>query len=123
MPLLTALICPASASRRAATPPKAAVHTTPALLKLYLWGYLKRTRSSRGLESACAENLQAIWLTRNLRPDHSAISLFRKNHPDALKAILREFNLICFPIPRHSTAIYRFSFELVTGCAGGGGRK
>jgi transposase len=68
------------------------------LLKLYLWGYLKRTRSSRGLENACAENLQAIWLTRNLRPDHSTISDFRKNNAAALKNILREFNLICFEL-------------------------
>lgn len=68
------------------------------LLKLYLWGYLKRTRSSRGLENACAENLQAIWLTGNLRPDHSTISDFRKNNSAALKTILREFNLICFSL-------------------------
>jgi transposase len=68
------------------------------LLKLYLWGYLKRTRSSRGLENACAENLQAIWLTRNLRPDHSTISDFRKNHADAIKGILREFNLVCLEL-------------------------
>jgi transposase len=68
------------------------------LLKLYLWGYLKRTRSSRGLENACAENLQAIWLTRNLRPDHSTIADFRKDHPAPLKSILREFNLICFEL-------------------------
>lgn len=68
------------------------------LLKLYLWGYLKRVRSSRGLENACAENLQAIWLTRNLRPDHSTIALFRKDHPKPLKSILREFNLICFEL-------------------------
>jgi transposase len=68
------------------------------LLKLYLWGYLKRTRSSRGLETACAENLQAIWLTRDLRPDHSTIADFRKNHPVALKSILKEFNLICFEL-------------------------
>jgi transposase len=68
------------------------------LLKLYLWGYLKRTRSSRGLENACAENLQAIWLTRHLRPDHSTISDFRKDHAGPLKSILREFNLICFEL-------------------------
>lgn len=68
------------------------------LLKLYLWGYLKRIRSSRGLETACAENLQAIWLTSNLRPDHSTIADFRKQHPGPLKSMLREFNLICFEL-------------------------
>ena len=41
-----------------------------ALLKLYLWGYLKRCRSSRNLEEACVTNLGAIWLTGNLHPDH-----------------------------------------------------
>jgi transposase len=68
------------------------------LLKLYLWGYLKRTRSSRGLENACTENFRAIWLTGKLRSDHSTISVFRKNHSAGLKGILREFNLICFSL-------------------------
>lgn len=68
------------------------------LLKLYLWGYLKRIRSSRGLETACAENLQAIWLTSNLRPDHSTIADFRKDHPGPLKSMLKEFNLICLEL-------------------------
>jgi transposase len=68
------------------------------LLKLYLWGYLKKAQSSRKLESACTENLQAIWLTGNLRPDHSTISLFRKDHAPALKNILRQFNGVCFEL-------------------------
>ena len=68
------------------------------LLKLYLWGYLKRNRSSRSLESACIVNLQAIWLTGNLHPDHSTISDFRKNHATALKRVLKEFNLVCFEL-------------------------
>lgn len=68
------------------------------LLKLYLWGYFKRTRSSRGLEVACSENLQAIWLTGNLQPDHSTIADFRKDHPVPLKSVLKEFNLICFEL-------------------------
>ncbi|MCH7229194.1 transposase, partial [Haloferula sp. A504] len=73
-------------------------HHPGTLLKLYLWGDLKRTHSSRGLEAACTENLQAIWLTRNLRPDHSTIAEFRKDRAVPLKAILREFNLICFEL-------------------------
>ncbi len=68
------------------------------LLKLYLWGYLKRTRSSRGLEEACGSNLGAIWLTGDLRPDHSTISDFRKDHAAALKGVFREFNIICLQL-------------------------
>ena len=59
-------------------------------IKLYLWGYLKRSRSSRNLEEACNANLGAIWLTGNLHPDHSTISDFRKTKANALKKILRE---------------------------------
>lgn len=65
------------------------------LLKLFLWGYVSRTRSSRRLEEACSSNLQAIWLTGNLQPDHSTISDFRKHHSATLKGVFREFNLLC----------------------------
>lgn len=68
------------------------------LLKLYLWGYLRRCRSSRKLEEACATNLEAIWLTGGIRPDHSTISDFRKRHPRPLKNIFKEFNLACIEL-------------------------
>jgi transposase len=68
------------------------------LLKLYLWGYLRRCRSSRKLEEACATNLEAIWLTGGIRPDHSTISDFRKRHPRPLKGIFKEFNLACIEL-------------------------
>ena len=68
------------------------------LTKLYLWGYLKRSRSSRNLEEACSTNLGVIWLTGNLQPDHSTISDFRKKHSGPLKKIFREFNLLCIDL-------------------------
>ena len=68
------------------------------LLKLYLWGYFARIRSSRRLEEACTSNLNAIWITGNLTPDHSTISEFRKANAKALKTIFRQFNLICIEL-------------------------
>ena len=68
------------------------------LLKLYLWGYFARIRSSRRLKEACNSNLNAIWITGNLAPDHSTISDFRKNNTKALKSIFRQFNLICIDL-------------------------
>lgn len=68
------------------------------LIKLFLWGYLNRCRSSRALEDACCTNLSAIWLTGNLRPDHSTISDFRKTNAKPLKEIFREFNLLCIKL-------------------------
>ena len=65
------------------------------LIKIYLWGYLNRTKSSRRLEHACTADLTLIWLTGNLRPDHSTISDFRKHHPGPIKKLFREFNLLC----------------------------
>ena len=38
------------------------------LLKLYLYGYLNRVRSSRRLERECQRNLEVIWLMRKLTP-------------------------------------------------------
>ena len=58
------------------------------LLKLYMYGYLNRTRSSRTLEKECSRNIELMWLLKGLAPDHNTISNFRKNNP---KAIARVF--------------------------------
>jgi transposase len=65
------------------------------LLKLYLYGYLNRIRSSRRLEAEAARNLELMWLLRGLRPDFKTIADFRKENRLAFKPLLREFNLLC----------------------------
>ncbi len=65
------------------------------LLRLYLYGYLNRVRSSRGLEREAARNLELIWLLRKLRPDFKTIADFRRDNGRAIKAVGREFILLC----------------------------
>jgi transposase len=64
------------------------------LLKLYLYGYLQRIRSSRALEREAARNLEVIWLIRGLRPRYRTIADFRKDNWTALKAVNREFVIL-----------------------------
>ncbi len=71
------------------------------LLKLYLYGYLNKMRSSRDLEKACKRNIEVMWLLKSLQPDHNTISNFRRDHPKAIKKVFRatvqiakHFNLI-----------------------------
>jgi transposase len=65
------------------------------LLKLYVYGYLNRIRSSRRLEAEAARNLELMWLVRGLRPDFKTIADFRKVHRAQFKGVLRQFNLLC----------------------------
>ena len=65
------------------------------LLKLLIWGYLKRVRSTRQLEEAARSNLEVIWLLGKLSPDHCSISRFRSSHSKAIARLLKQFNLIC----------------------------
>jgi transposase len=65
------------------------------LLKLYIYGYLNKTRSSRRLERETHRNLEVIWLLGHLRPDHKTIAEFRRKHPEALKGVSRKFVLLC----------------------------
>ena len=65
------------------------------LLRLYLYGYLNRVRSSRGLEREAARNLELIWLLRKLRPDFKTVADFRRDNGKAIKAVCREFILLC----------------------------
>jgi transposase len=65
------------------------------LLKLYLYGYLQRIRSSRRLEAEASRNLELMWLLRGVRPDFKTIADFRKDNRAAFKGLFKEFNLLC----------------------------
>jgi len=62
------------------------------LLKLYLYGYLNRTRSSRRLKKLCEVNLEVMWLLNSLTPGHVTIANFRKDHPESLKQVFIKYN-------------------------------
>lgn len=66
-----------------------------ALLKLYLYGYLHRIRSSRALEAECHRNVEVIWLVGKLAPDFKTIADFRKDNLKPIKAVHRQFILLC----------------------------
>ncbi|HOI25783.1 MAG TPA: IS1182 family transposase [Caldisericia bacterium] len=65
------------------------------LLKLYLYGYLNRVRSSRRLEHEAIRNIEVIWLLKKLKPDFKTIADFRKDNKKALKAVFRDFTKLC----------------------------
>lgn len=59
------------------------------LLKLFIYGYLNRIRSSRTLEKECTRNIELMWLLKRLVPDHNTIANFRKNNPKAIARVFR----------------------------------
>ena len=65
------------------------------LLKLYIYGYLNRVRSSRKLEQECHRNVEVMWLLGKLKPDHKTIADFRKDNGQAFKAVFKSFCLLC----------------------------
>jgi transposase len=66
-----------------------------ALLKLFLYGYLHRVRSSRMLEAECHRNVEVLWLLGKLAPDFKTIADFRKDNLKPLRAVCRQFTLLC----------------------------
>ena len=65
------------------------------MLKLYLYGYLNRIRSSRRLETEAGRNMELMWLLKKLRPDFKTIADFRKNNKKALIKVFRDFIGLC----------------------------
>jgi transposase len=59
------------------------------LLKLFIYGYLNRMRSSRTLEKECSRNIELMWLVKGLVPDHNTIANFRKDNPKAIALVFR----------------------------------
>jgi transposase len=65
------------------------------LLKLYIYGYLNRVQSSRRLEREAGRNLEVMWLTGRLAPDHKTIADFRKDNGPAIKKVCARFVELC----------------------------
>src|SRR6516225_1831726 len=65
------------------------------LLKLYIYGYLNRVQSSRRLEREAGRNLEVMWLTGRLAPDHKTIADFRKGNGSAIKKVCAQFVALC----------------------------
>ena len=65
------------------------------MLKLYIYGYLNRVRSSRRLEQETHRNVEVMWLLRKLQPDFKTTADFRKDNAKAFKGVFREFTLLC----------------------------
>jgi transposase/uncharacterized small protein (DUF1192 family) len=65
------------------------------LLKIYVYGYLNRVPSSRRLERECQRNIELIWLTGRLAPDHKTIADFRKDNGGAIVKVCRAFVMLC----------------------------
>jgi transposase len=67
-------------------------YSSDVLLKLYIYGYLNRIRSSRQLAIACVRNVELFWLLHQSRPCYKTIADFRKNNGKALTGMFRQFN-------------------------------
>jgi transposase len=65
------------------------------MLKLYLYGYMNRIRSSRRLENESKRNLEVMCLLEKLMPDHKTIANFRKDNKKSLKNVFKSFVKLC----------------------------
>jgi transposase len=65
------------------------------LLKLYVYGYLNRVQSSRRLEREAGRNVEVMWLTGRLVPDHKTIADFRKDNGSAIRKVCARFVALC----------------------------
>src|SRR5262247_2817499 len=65
------------------------------LLKLYSYGYLNQVQSSRRLEREAGRNVEVMWLTGRLVPDHKTIADFRKDNGEAIRKVCAQFIMLC----------------------------
>ena len=63
--------------------------------ELYIYGYLNRVQSSRRLEREAGRNVEVMWLTGRLVPDHKTIADFRKDNGPAIRKVCARFVALC----------------------------
>lgn len=88
------------------------------MLKLYLYGYLNRIRSSRRLERECQRNVELMWLLGRLAPDFKTIAEFRRRNAAAFGNVCRGLVRFCAReklLGGHLVAIDGSKFKAATG--------
>lgn len=75
------------------------------LLNIYIYGYLNRIQSSRRLENEAQRNVELMWLTGRLVPDHKTIANFRKDNGKAIRGVCRQFVVLCQQLGLFSEAL------------------
>src|SRR5258705_1270 len=71
-----------------------AYHPSP-MLRLYIYGYLNRVQSSWRLEREAGRNVEVMWVTGRLLPDHKTIADFRKDNGPAINKVCAQFVALC----------------------------
>jgi transposase len=57
------------------------------LLKIWLYGYMYRIRSSRGLERGCRDMLPLVWLAGTHTPDHNTLWRFWARYREVIRKV------------------------------------
>ena len=78
------------------------------LLKIHLYCFFNGIQSSRKQERECSRNIELIWLTGNLKPDHSTLANFCKINSAALKNVFKQFSDICRSLELFDFKIFAF---------------
>jgi transposase len=65
------------------------------LLKLYIYGYVYRVQLSRRFERGASGNVELMWLTGRLMPEHKTIANFRKEDGQAVRQVCAPFVTLC----------------------------
>lgn len=86
------------------------------LLKLYIYGYFNKIRSSRNLEKECNRNIEVIWLMKDLHPDHKTIARFRHDNSKALKETFKAFVKLCAKCGLYGKKVLSIDGSKFKGC-------
>lgn len=76
------------------------------LLKLYLYGYFNKIRSSRKLMSECTRNIELFFLLNKLSPDFRTIAGFRKDNAEAIRNVFLEFAKLCISLGLYKRELF-----------------
>ena len=92
------------------------------LLSVWLYGYLRRVRSTRALERACCEEMGFVWLSGNHRPDHNALWRFWHTHRAGLRALFRQSVQVAFELKLLGLVVQALDgTKIMAACSGRGG--